>query len=915
LALTPGTRLGPYEILAAIGAGGMGEVYKARDSRLTRTVAIKVLPAHAAADVAARARFERESRAIATLSHPHICVVYDVGRQGDIDYLVMELLEGETLADRLAKTKGPLPLDQVLGVGIAIADALDKAHRAGIVHRDLKPANVMLTKTGPKLLDFGLAKLRGAASPVSLSDETGATTAGPGTATGTILGTIHYMAPEQVEGREADTRSDIWALGALLYEMATGRRPFEGESAANIVGAILKDAPPALSARQPMTPPMLERIIHKCLAKDPDRRWQSVSDLGAELEWVQQGGMLALGPAKPARTSGRERIAWIAAVAALMAAAVFAVPAMRHVREMPPLPQFETRVDIVTPTTDDPTSFALSPDGRRIVFAASADGVPRLWLRSLGVATSEPLPGTEGGLYPFWSPDGRSIGFFASNALKRLELGGGAAQALAPVIVGRGGSWSADGVIVFGASRTSGLMRVSSSGGDVTAVTAVGPHQAGHASPYFLPDGQRFLFFVTGAADMTGVYLGSLDGSTPTRLTPADGAGVYLAEGPGAPGRVRGDGWLLWVRAGTLVAQRLDLAHAALAGDPETLADGVAVDTAYRSGVSAAPTGLVAYRTGGGSRRQLLWRDRAGTSLGSVGAEDTDLQTNPRVSEDGRRVVMTRTVQGNADIWMLDGSRTVRLTFDPALDGFPLWSPDGSRVAFRSQRMSPGTGDIFLKATGAATSEERVITSNQLKTPNSWSPDGRFLLFHSTDPESNTDLWVAPTDKGGAPWVFLRTPFREAWGVFSPNGRWIAYMSNESGRQEIYVRPFAPVGSVRQEVEANRGAVHEAQAWGQWQISNSGGIHPAWRPDGKELYYLNPSGTMMAVPIAVSGDTIEPGAPVTLFPTRILGGGADIQLGRQYDVAPDGRFLINTVLDTAAAPITLIQNWQPDRKQ
>ncbi len=899
----------------------MGEVYKARDTRLARTVAIKVLPSDSAADASARARFEREARAIAALSHPHICVVYDVGHQDPstgsgtgIDYLVMELLEGETLAERLARAKGPLPIDEVLKIGTSIADALDKAHRAGIVHRDLKPANVMLTKSGPKLLDFGLAKLHSAASPVSLSTETAATTAGPATAKGTILGTIHYMAPEQVEGRDADTRTDIWALGTLLYEMATGQRPFNGESAASIIGAILNHTPLALSTRQPMTPPAFERLVSKCLAKDADDRWQSAKDLHDELMWVQQGGVLALGSATTPHTLRRERTAWVAAVASLMAAAVFAVPALRHIQEATPLPQAETRVDIVTPTTDDPTSFALSPDGRQIVFAASAEGVPRLWLRSLGTTTAEPLAGTEGGLFPFWSPDGRSIGFFASNALKRLDLSGAAAQTLAPVIVGRGGSWNADGVIVFGASRTTPLMRVPSSGGEVTGVTDLSSQQAGHTAPYFLPDGRRFLFYVTGAAAVSGIYLGSLEAGTPTRLTSADGAGVHLADRPGARGPRQGNGWLLWVRAGALVAQRLDPDRAALTGEPLTLADGVGIDTSYRSGVSVTPTGLIAYRTGAGSKRQLVWRDRAGTALGSLGTED-ESQSNPRLSADGQRLVMTRTVQGNADIWMMDGSRTLRLTFDPALDGFPLWSPDGARVAFRSQRGSPGTGDIFLKATSGATQEERLITSDQLKTPNSWSSDGRFLLFHSTDPQSNTDLWVMPTDHSRAPWVIVKTTFREAWGVFSPNGRWVAYMSNESGRQEVYVRPFREPDSTGQALTNGQGAVQQSQATGQWQVSTGGGIHPAWRADGKELYYLNPSGAMMAVPIPVSGDTIEPGAPVMLFRTRILGGGADIQLGRQYDVAPDGRFLINTVLDSAAAPITLLMNWSAEAKQ
>ena len=571
---------------------------------------------------------------------------------------------------------------------------------------------------------------------------------------------------------------------------------------------------------------------------------------------------------------------------------------MRYLRETPPPAPPETRLDIVTPATDDPTSFALSPDGRQIVFVASGDGVSRLWLRSLATTTAQPLAGTEGATFPFWSPDSRSIGFFAGAALKRLDVvsgGGGTPQTLAPATNGSGGTWSADGVIVFAPSRTTPLMRVSGTGGAAAAVTMLGPLQQGHIAPHFLPDGRRLLFLTIGPPDTAGIYLGALDGSAPTRLTPADNAGVYLSEGHGPTGASREGGWLLWVRAGALVAQRLDVAQTALTGQPVTLADGLAVDRLRRSAVSVAATGLVAYRAGAASPRQLTWFDRSGTARGTVGDPDGNDLQNPRVSPDNRRVVVTRTMQGNQDLWLLDGARTSRVTSDAAQDVNPLWSPDGTRIVFRSNRT--GVGDLYQKLSSGAGVEEQFLASDQIRTATSWSADGRFLLGHTVDAQGNFDLWVVPMVGDHTPSVFLKTPFREVYSAFSPDGRWVAYQSNESGRPDIYVRPFVPPG----------GAGTTA---GAAQVSTAGGTFPAWRPDGKELYYLNPAGALMAAPITFTGATLEPGAPVVLFQTRIYGGGADIQQNREYDVAPDGRFLINTELESATAPITLLQNWQ-----
>jgi Tol biopolymer transport system component len=576
-------------------------------------------------------------------------------------------------------------------------------------------------------------------------------------------------------------------------------------------------------------------------------------------------------------------------VVALLAASALSMPAVRHLREPPPL---ETRVDIVTPATEDPAGFALSPDGRQIVFVASDDRASRLWLRGLSTTTAQPLGGTEGAASPFWSPDGRSIGFFAAGALKRLDLGGGAPTTLAPAINGSGGTWNADGVIVFAPDLTSPLLRVSATGGASVAVTTLGAQQ-GHVHPHFLPDGRRLLFMAYGSPEVTGIYLGRLDGSAPTRLVSGPSPGVY------AP-----PGWVLWVRAGVLTAQQLDVGRRSLTGEPVTLADGMATDR-LQAPVSVAATGLIAYRALGTNRRHLTWFDRSGTARGVVGEPGESLLT-PRASPDGRRVAVSRLVEGNRDLWLLDGARASRFTFDRASDLFPIWSPDGARIVYQSQRR--GSGDLYHKLTGGAGAEELLLSTTHTKAPTSWSADGRFLMYVSVDPQTNADLWVLPMSGPAGdrkPFVFLKTPFREGYGAFSPDSRWVAYDSNETGRPEVYVRPFVPPGATGT----------AAAATAEWPISVDGGIMPCWRADGKELYYLNPDGAIMATPITVTGRSLEPGSPVRLFRTRIYGGGVDVQLGRQYDVTADGRFLVNTVVSEAAAPITLLQNWNPTAKR
>jgi Tol biopolymer transport system component len=581
----------------------------------------------------------------------------------------------------------------------------------------------------------------------------------------------------------------------------------------------------------------------------------------------------------------RSWLPWLASLAAAttLAAIALAIPALKHLRETPPP---ETRVEIVTPATDRPTDFALSPDGRQIVFVAKGDGAQRLWLRSLAVTTAQPLPGTEGANAPFWSPDGRSVGFFAFGAMRRLDLGGGRPQVLASVGNNGSGTWSTDGVILYARGPADPIMRIAATGGPVTEVTKPDRVAAAHRMPLFLPDGHHFLFMsVSGSAP--GIYLAALDDRAPVRLA--------------APSRFSflPSGWLLWVQGGALVAQRLDLQKSTLIGEPLTVADGV-------SAVSVAATGLVAYRTGAARRRQLQWVDRMGAAQGTIGETDDTLWA-PRVSPDGRRVAMSRYAQNNEDIWLLEGARASRMTFDAASDSFPVWSPDGTRIVFLSNRT--GSGDLYEKVTTGAGMEKLFLASDQYKYASGWSADGRFLLYFSIDPKTGGDLWVLPMAGERKPYVFLKTAFIEVWGQFSPDGKWVAYQSNETGREEIYVRPFIPPDAASR--QSGSGVVES-----QWQVSTDGGVQPVWRFDGKEIFFINPAGEMMAAPITANGSTFMPGAPVKLFQTHVMDGGIDTGRGRQYDVARDGRFLINAELDAGdIAPITLIQNWNPEAKK
>jgi Tol biopolymer transport system component len=626
-------------------------------------------------------------------------------------------------------------------------------------------------------------------------------------------------------------------------------------------------------------------VLERCLQKDPRQRLRDIGDVRLALEGAfETPAPQTTGKAPP--SASRERLAWMALGIAVLGMAALAVPALRHLRESTPQLAPESRTEIVTASGTEPTSFALSPDGRLLVFVASRDGVSQLWLRALESTTAQPLTGTEGASYPFWSPDSRSVAFFADATVKRLDLNGGRPQTLTRAAP-RGGAWNASGDILFAATSVGPLFRISAAGGQVAPMTTL-DRQASHRFPVFLPDGRRFLYYAQGSQETSGIFLASLDSTDVVRLTQASSAAVYLPAG-----------WLLWVRGGALVGQRLDLERRALTGDLVTLSDLATFDATTAAGaVSASATGLVAFRASGAIRRQLTWFSREGTKLGAAGEADDNGLNGPSVSPDGRRVAVARTVDNNTDIWVVDAVRSTRLMFDPNLDRYPIWSPDGKWIAFDSSRR--GTRDLYRMAADGADGAELLLETPGSKTLTSWSRDGRFLFFHSLDGPAGRDLWMLPMDGDRTPRLFLKTPFEERQGQLSPDGRWLAYMSNESGRDEIYVRPFAGATST----------APSAPPGGRWQVSTAGGIYPRWQPEGRELYFLEPAGYMMAAPVVAADTSLTPGSPQRLFKTDIWGGGVDIQVGAQYDVSRDGRFLVNSVVGEAATPITLIQNWQ-----
>ena len=865
----PGTRLGPYEVVASLGAGGMGEVYRARDTRLDRNVAVKVLPAEFADRAELRVRFEREARTISALNHPNICALYDVGE----NYLVMELLEGETLADRIAR--GPLPIDQLLRISIEIADALDQAHRKGIIHRDLKPANVMLTKSGTKLLDFGLA--RGADDDAAVSDKTGATVARPLTQEGMIVGTPQYMAPEQLEGKRLDARTDIFAFGSLLYEMATAKRAFDGASRASIIAAILNTHPQPISELRQLMPPALDRLIRVCLEKDPDDRWQTAHDVMLELRWIQESGSQA-GVAMPIvrRRRVREMVAWVVAAAAIGAVAYFAT---RHSVEPPRAVQFS--ID-TPPNTQlfpfDTLGIAISNDGSRVAFAAMGDnGKQLLYIRDLATNRSTVLAGTDGAEYPFFSPDGENVAFFANRKLNRISVTGGAVQPICDAPQARGGAWNQDGVILFEPALDMPLFRVSAEGGKAVPATNAMNVVHRHRWPSFLPDGKHFL-----CIGLTDLRIGSLDSLETKELIRDVSEAVFVQPDH-----------LLFSRGNTLMTQRFDPRSLQLKGEATPLA---VPPIAYMAPkdlaiFAAAQNGTLIYLPAPSPHTRFAWFDRNGHETESAPAgEYLDVRSSP----DAHQIAVVKNPGGGGDLWTFNRAdqKWSRITFNAeTMYYWPTWTPDGSSIAFATT-MTAGFGQPFL-ANANGGEKKPICQVSSWTLPMSFSPDGRFLLMFVQGSTTASDLYTFDRQTGKID-PFLVTEASETAGIFSPDGHLVAYESNASARNEIYVRRFPKSDE-------------------QWQISTEGGLSPEWSPDGKELYYVN-GNTVMAVPIRTQG-RFDSGKPVPLFhiPSRTATTYSSGSTSRRIisGISPDGKqFLILLAAEGESQPqINVMMNW------
>ena len=879
MTLSAGKLLGPYEILSLVGAGGMGEVYRARDTRLSRTVAVKTLTTQVAHRPDLKARFEREARTLATLSHPHICSVFDVGRQDGVDYLVMEYLEGHTLAERLQGNG--LTLTESLKIAIQLADALDKAHRQNIVHRDLKPGNIVLTKSGAKIVDFGLAKLvEDGRAPIGA---TGLATHTPMTAEGTILGTMQYMAPEQLEAKEADARTDIFAFGAVVYEMVTGRRSFDARSQASLIAAILDRDPPAMSTLQPLTPSSLERVIRKCLAKDPDARWQSAGDLLEELKWIADGTLVDSGSAPAAEPKRQRALAVLATVSTvLLVAAVIALAVLFVRREVEADP---IRFEVAAPNISNPREITISPDGRWLTFTASTDAGSAIFLRRFESTKPELLIGTEGASSPFWSPDSREIAFFSGGRIKKISVTGGSVQIICNAPNLHGGTWNADGVILFSSAGV--LNRTTSAGGERRPITVRddSKQETGHMAPYFLPDGKRYLYVVYSPSPAnSAIYLASLESNDRTKLLVGQSKAVYANAG-----------YLLFQKQGILFAQPFDVRAGSLTGEPLRVADEVSYDALTSDAAfDVSGNGRLIYFSGEGPAddRQFVWYDRTGRRLGTE--TPPGLYTaNFDLTRDGTQVaVAQRDRQANKfDIWLVDSARNLsrRLTFDPALspNGNVVWSPDGQRVAFASQRA--GNRDIYEKNVNGVGTETALLATPLDEWPEDWSEDGRYLAYGRNTTQTNGGLFALPLFGDRKPITIADTPFGEDEPRFSGDGRWVAYNSDESGMNQIYLVSFPATDQKR-------------------QVSTDGGVQPRWRRDGKELFYLGLDGRIMAVDLRIDS-SIDTGVPRALFNTRL----SVDPVRDQFAVTADGqRFLVQVpVIKGAPTPITVLVNWRP----
>ena len=887
--LAPGARLGPYEIVAPLGAGGMGEVFRARDTRLGREVAVKTLPERLSLSSEMRERFEREAKAVAALSHPHICALYDVGREGGTEYLVMELLEGQTLAARLAK--GPLPIAETLRFGGEIASALDAAHRKGIVHRDLKPGNVMLTKSGVKLVDFGLAKILAPAGP--LEDLTSAPTAARDvTREGAILGTLAYMAPEQLEGGPADPRTDVFALGAILYEMATGRKAFSGASQASLISAILTSDPPPLTSLDPFPPAALDRLVRFCIAKDPAQRWQSAHDVGLQLAAIAEGSGETAGAGGTSRSRPQRWIPW--AVAAALGAVAAAALWQASRRAAPP--SRELRLSLEPPAKTafympaEGVQLAVSPDGSAIVFVArEASGGNRVFLRILSDPEARPIAGTEGATGIFLSPDGRSVAFFAKGKLNRVDLSGGAAVSICDASqgIGRSGSWGADGQILFASVQGDAIYRVTADGSGKPEPVLKSDPEHGTARvvwPWFLPDGRRFLYVLMRSNGERSLMLA--DPGKPAReVAPIRYRAEYLA-----PDR------LLFARDGVLVAQRFDPARARLIGDPVPVAPAVSsfLSTGWAD-FACSTTGTIVYQPHE-SVRHLAWFDRSGRPLGTVGSPGKYLDL--RISPDGKRVAFSRALSmiGTYDVWILDlerGTETA-VTSDPGYSEFlPVWHPDGKSLFYSAARTT-ASPQLFLRDL-ATDQETQVLPSGGFQEALDISRDGRTLAFSERSPGSGFELFTTALSGEKHAVKFPYPAIQSESLAFSPDGSAAAFTSLESGRSEAYVAPLTSKGE-------------------RIRISIDGAVMLRWSGDGREIFYLAPDGRFLSAPVRTR-PALEVGRPTTLFTLseKLARPSGPSHAWQGFDVSPDGQRFLAILPDVIAEeqPLTVVTNWAP----
>ncbi|MBX7183914.1 MAG: serine/threonine-protein kinase [Vicinamibacteria bacterium] len=873
----PSARLGPYEIVGPVGKGGMGEVYRAKDTRLEREVAIKILPPGLGNDEQFRARFEREAKSVSALNHPHICTLHDVGQEtvkGEtLHYIVLEMIEGESLAARIARA--PLSLEEVLLYGKQIASALDAAHKRGIIHRDLKPGNVMITKAGAKLLDFGLAKSgdRGVVQGVT-AIETYDTIDKPLTEQGTIMGTFQYMSPEQLEGAPADSRTDIFALGAVLYEMATGKKAFEGKNRTSLIAAIVSSQPAPISAVQGMSPPALDHVVRKCIEKDPDDRWQSARDVAAELQWIAEGGSRAGIPvAVSSRRRHRENAAWLTAALLGVLAIGFAIAWMR--RAPAPLPV----VRFMIPNPENITGIGspvVSPDGRTVAFhAANANGVTMIWIRQMDALEPRSLPGTEGGQRPFWSPDSKWIAFTGGGKLRKVAISGGPPQTICDTQTGSDGSWSKDGVILFDGQDNDPVWRVDAGGG-VPKIEIPQTKESGVVGwPAFLPDGRHYLYMSSLTADSPTLMVRSLDKADATPLFKTTSRVAY------AP-----PGYLLYIRDNTLVAQAFDASAMKTTGDPFPIGEGLGIDNVGGASFSLSENGVLAFRAGERGGQRMLWFDRNGRE--SMALTEIQEYGDTAFSPDGKRIAYDLTgTAGNTDIWIRDLTRGVnsRFTFDKEREFCPVWSPDGRRIVY--SRANKAAWDLYVKDASGTGEPELLLESQENKFVTDWTKDGRYIIYANAGKEAGWDMYALPMTGEKKPIPLVKTRFQEHGGVVSPDGRYLVYRSNESGQNEVYVQEFP-------------------EARSKFQVSTNGGVDPFWRGDGREIFYRTRDRKIMAVPVQ-PGPAFATGTPVPLFEATF----AAVNARGLYRPAADGqRFLvISPIGREALPPATIVMNW------